>query len=416
MAKITHSFTAAQIAESAEGRILCGDPYAAAHGISTDTRSLRRGEAFFALVGANHDGHHYVPAAERAGAPVLVCARVPHRWRPAEGTAVVLVQETAHALLALAAWHRSRLKARVAAVTGSYGKSTVKEMLGAILALQGACTAAPASFNNRVGVAKTLLAASRDDDFVVLEMGTNHPGEIDELARAARPHLGLVTAIGQVHLEGLGDLEGVREAKAELIPHISTDGALVLNADDPLCRSLQEQFDGETRTFGLSAEATVRAERIHARAGGWQFDARGWVFRLPSGPRHNVMNATAAICAATSLGASPRSATRALATHRPPPLRYEKRQLGGVTFICDCYNSNPPAMRAALQSFLLEPSRGRKFVVCGDMLELGEHAERLHGEIGAEVAASRVHALVAVGELARHAIEGWHRAALPSQS
>lgn len=416
MLKILHTFTAAQIAAACAGRIIRGEPHAAAHGICTDTREIHPGQAFFALVGQRHDAHEYLPLAEAGGARVLVVERLPDGWLPAERTAVVLVGDTEQALLALAAHHRSALRATVAAVTGSYGKSTVKDMMAAILGHESKCTVAPASFNNRIGLALALLAAGDEDDFIILEMGTNHPGEIDELARAARPDLGLVTAIGEVHLEGLGDLEGVKEAKAELIPHLSAEGTLVLNADDALCASLAAGFDGEVRTFGLSAGATVRPERIHSDGAGWQFDVRGWVFRIPSPARHNVINAAAAICAATELGASPRSAALALAQFTPQAMRYERLELGGVTFVCDCYNSNPPAMRAALRSFLFERNPGRKVVVCGDMLELGEEGPRLHRELGMELAASGVHTLVAIGDLARHFIEGWHQRALPSQS
>ncbi len=407
------TLTAELIAKTCDGRLISGSPWTVAEGVCTDTRTLRPGQAFFALVGPNHDAHDHLPDAVAAGARILVVERTD--GRPPEGVAVVRVPDTQKALLALAAWRRKRLRARVVAVTGSYGKSTVKEMVGSILSRDARCTTAPASYNNRVGVALTLLSAADRDDFVVLEMGTNHPGEIDELARAAWPHLGVITAIGEVHLEGLGSLEGVLEAKAELIRHLPAGGLLVLNADDEACASLAERYYGTTRTFGLSAGATVRAQRLRPACEGWEFDALGWVFRLTGGARYNVPNAAAAICAATSLGASVRSASKALAEFRPPPLRYEKRDLGGVTFICDCYNSNPPALRIALESFVAESYPGRKIVVCGDMLELGPQAEQLHREMGREIAESGIDVFVAVGPLARHFLEGWRSRAVASQ-
>ncbi len=411
-----NGFSAQEIALACGGSIRCGDPSVRASGVCTDTRELHPEQAFFALVGAEHDGHGFLPAAEAAGARICVVERMPEDWAPADGTAVVQVEDTTRALLALAAWHRARLNAQVVAVTGSYGKSTVKEMLGAILGRVGRCTVAPASFNNRIGVARSLLAAAVDDDYVVLEMGTNHPGEIDELARAARPDLGVVTAIGEVHLEGLGSLEGVLEAKAELMPHIAPRGALVLNADNAPCASLAGRFGGKVLTFGLSAGTDVRPECIHASGRGWAFSALGWVFELPQGPRHNVLNAAAALCAASALGVSPRDMVAALAEFRAPHMRYERLTLGGVSFICDCYNSNPPALRAALESFMLERNAGRKVVVCGDMLELGEQGPRLHREIGRELAAAGIDLFVAVGEQALHFIEGWHMRAVPAQT
>jgi len=386
------------------------------HGVSTDTRTLRPGEAFFALVGANHDAHRYLPQALRAGAGALVVHRLPDGWQPPAQAAVVLVRETGAALLALAAHHRRALRAKVAAVTGSYGKSTVKAMLGAALGRAGRCTVARASFNNRVGVALSLLGARPDDDYVVLEMGTNHPGEINELARAARPDLGVVTAIGQVHLDGLGSLDGVAAAKAELIAHLDRSGTLVLNADDERCASLASGYGGRVRTFGCGPSADVRVLNARRAGPGWAFEALGHGFSLQSGARYDVMNAAAALCAATALGMTPADVAAALAEVERPPMRYERIELGGVTFIRDCYNSNPPALRAALHSFLLEAHAGRQVVVCGDMLELGLHAGRLHREVGAEVAAGGAELLVAVGQMASELIAGWCTRARPGQS
>jgi UDP-N-acetylmuramoyl-tripeptide--D-alanyl-D-alanine ligase len=403
--------TAAQIAQACAGRVIRGEPGAVARGVSTDSRTLRAGEAFFALVGAQYDGHAFAASAAAGGAPVLVVQSLPGGWEPPQSVAVVRVADTAAALLALAARHRQQLSGIVAAVTGSFGKSTVKTMLGAILGSTGRCTVAPASFNNRVGVALALLSAACDDDFVVLEIGTNHRGEIDELARAARPALGVITAIGEAHLEGLGSLEGVKEAKAEMIPHLASDGILILNADDARCASLADWFTGKTYTFGTAPGADLRAKRIRWFGGGWAFSVGEVDVRLNMGGRYNVWNAAAALCAACALGVGIRQAARALLSLRLPPMRYEKRLIGGITFILDCYNSNPSAMRAALESFVAEPCPGRKVVICGDMLELGPDGPRLHRELGRDLAASGIDALVAVGPLGAQVVEGWNETA-----
>jgi UDP-N-acetylmuramoyl-tripeptide--D-alanyl-D-alanine ligase len=412
----TAQFTAAEIARACGGEIIAGSPETCAAGVSTDTRALRPGEAFFALVGPRHDGHAYLRRAAQAGASVLVVHHRDDALPRTPGPAVVRVPETERALLALAAGHRRRLDAQVVAVTGSCGKSTVKSMIGAILARAGRCTVAPASFNNRIGVARTLLSAGRGDDFVVLEMGTNHPGEIDELARAARPALGVITAVAPAHLEGLGDLAGVREAKAELIPHLPPVGTLVLNADDPVCAPLAARHPGTVRTFGLSPGADVRCRRLRPAGRGWAFDALGRTFRLSAGGRYNVLNAAAALCASARLGVTAQSALGPLAEFRPPPMRYEKVDLGGVLFILDCYNSNPAAMRAALQSFLCEQNPGRKVVVCGDMLELGEAGLALHREVGRELGGSPVDVLVTVGRRARNVLRAWRRTGRPART
>jgi UDP-N-acetylmuramoyl-tripeptide--D-alanyl-D-alanine ligase len=416
------TYTAPGIAAACGGRLIAGAPGAAADSVCTDTRKLQAGQAFFALRGETFDGHDYLPRAVQAGATVFVVDhlpsswRAPDGWRAPEGTAVVRVANTARALLALAGQHRSSLKGRVVAITGSFGKSTVKSMTAAILSRAGRCSVAPKSFNNRVGVALTLLAAGVDDDYVVLEMGTNHPGEIDELARAARPHLGVITAIGEVHLEGLGDLAGVREAKAEMIRHIVAPGRLVLNGDCVLCTSLAGRCPGWVRTFGMRPGCSVQPERVLRRGDGWCFDALGQRFYLPVSGRYNVINAAAAICAALELGVPPQTAAEALACVELPAMRYERRRLGDVLFVCDCYNSNPTALRAALESFMAEPVRGSRVVVCGDMLELGRDARRIHRRLGAELAASGVDMLIAVGPLARSMLVGWQEKRRASQA
>jgi len=410
-----NTFTAAQIAAACGGRIVMGGPTVAADSVCTDTRALSAGQAFFALRGPNHDAHDYLPQAAAAGAAVFIVERVPAGWQPPVGTAVIRVGDTARALLALASHHRDRLTGPVVAVTGSYGKSTVKAMLGAMLRRRGRCTVAPKSFNNRIGVALSLLSAAPDDDYVVLEMGTNHPGEIDELAGAARPDIGVLTAIGPVHLEGLGDLVGVREAKAEMLPHIARSGRLVLNGDCVLCSSLAGRFGGTVRTFGLRPGCDVQPRGVAPFGDGWRFEALGQRFILPVGGRFNVLNAAAALCAALELGVRPAEAAEALAAFEPPRLRYEKRTIGGILFICDCYNSNPSAARAALESFMAEPVAGRRVVVCGDMLELGHEGPSLHRALGAELAAAGVDMLFAVGRLAREIVAGWHGRRSPGQ-
>ncbi len=416
MPTTVNTYSASHIAAACGGRLVCGAPGATVDSVSTDTRTLRPGQAFFALRGANFDAHDYLPRAAGAGAAVLVVERVPAGWTAPEGAAVVQVTDTERALLALASHHRRAFRGRVLAITGSFGKSTVKAMSAAILSRAGRCTAAPKSYNNRVGVAHTLLSASPDDDYVVLEMGTNHPGEIDELARAARPHLGVITAIGEVHLEGLGDLAGVREAKAELIRHVAAPGRLVLNGDCVLCASLAGRCPGWVRTFGMRPGCTVQPRHVARDGAGWSFEALGQAFSLPMGGRYNVLNAAAAICIAQELGVPAEIAAEALATAELPALRYERRRLGGVLFVCDCYNNNPTAMRAALESFMSEPAGGSRVVVCGDMLELGRESRRIHRRIGAELAAGGVDMLFAVGPLAKAMLAGWHDKRRPSQA
>ena len=408
-------FRASAIAGHCSGRLVAGSGGRSAAGISTDSRAIAPGQAFVALVGEKHDGHEFIPQAVASGASVVLAQRLPDSWILPDGVAAILVDDTARALLDLATWHRRRLRGTVLAVTGSCGKSSVKTMLAAILARRGRCCAAQRSFNNRIGVSLTLLEAGVDDDFVVLEMGTNHAGEIDELARCARPDGAIVTCIGDCHLEGLHDRQGVKEAKAELIPHLACDGLLALNADDDMCASLGSRFEGMVRTFGLSSRADVQPTRVRRVDGCTAFELWGKPFRLPFPGEHNVVNAAAALCVATWAGATLQHAREALAEVQLPPMRQEVRRLGGVTFLVDCYNSNPTAMRAALRLFLEEPCRGRRVVVCGDMLELGAQAPELHKLLGRAMALTQVEMLVAVGPMGEHLLAGWNSMAREDQ-
>ena len=404
-------FTAEQIAHACGGRIARGEGRRGACGICTDTRTMAEGEAFLALAGANHDGHDFVPQALEAGAPIVVVERFVGEWPLAETQSVVVVEDTTSALMRLASWHRGRLQGSVLAVTGSCGKSTVKEMTGAILKQHGSCTVARKSFNNHIGVPLTILSAREDDAYVVLELGASRPGEIEQLASCARPDLGLITCIGECHLEGFGSREGVREAKAELIPHLAPAGVLVLNADDPLCVSLASKFAGKVATFGFGSDAEIRPEGLRRVGNVWTFEAAGSSFRLPVPCRHNVLNAAAAVCLSLCAGATPEAAAQALSGFALPDLRFRTRDLAGVRFIEDCYNSNPTALRAAVDAFVEEQVRGRRVVVSGDMLELGEHGPELHRRLGRYMATQDIQMLVAVGRLGRHLLAGWNELA-----
>ncbi len=409
-------FTAGQICGACGGELLHGTFATGVRGISTDTRTIGDGQAFFALEGSRHDAHDYIPAALDSGARIIVCHKKPRSLRLPPRSSIVLVDDTLQALLRLAAWHRDRLQGVVIGITGSCGKSTVKEMTGAILSEGGRCTVARESFNNRIGVSLTLLDALPEDDYVVLELGANHRGEIDELARIARPDAGCITCIGRSHLEGFGGLEGVREAKSELIPHIARDGFLVLYGDQARCRSLGQRYGGEVQTFGFSPEADVRIAEVKSGSRGELFSIGEVVFHIPLTGRHNVLNAGAAFCLARWAGACEGQALRALGAVRLPGLRCERRWIGGVEFVLDCYNSNPTAMQAACEAFARTKAPGRRIVVCGDMLELGDEAASLHEDTGRMIAESGVDMLVAVGGYADHVVKGWRKASPRAQN
>jgi UDP-N-acetylmuramoyl-tripeptide--D-alanyl-D-alanine ligase len=407
MAEHKPKFTAGELAQACGGRLVTGREELAADGLSTDTRTLAPGQVFLALIGPNHDAHAFIPQAIEAGARIIIAQRRDASWILPDDLTLILVDDTTKALTALAVWQRRRLRGRVIAITGSCGKSTVKTITGAILARAGRCSVARKSFNNRIGVSLSLLDADPADDYVVLEMGTNHPGEIDELARIAQPHVGVITCIGECHLEGLGDQKGVRDAKAELVPHLDPQGLLVLNADDKLCLSIAPLYKGLVRTFGFARNAYVRPHSMKRDGECMVFRVWGRQFRLSAVGRHNVLNAAAALCVARWAGVTPECAQDGLADVKLPELRWEKRTMGGVTYLLDTYNSNPTAMRAALEAFAEEPVARRRIVVCGDMLELGEASVPLHRRLGRVLGLMDIEALIAVGPLSKHVVEGW---------
>ena len=389
------------------GRLVAGSPEADAGTVCTDTRSLEAGQTFLALRGERFDGHDFLADAVERGAACLVVDaedRLPVGQGRAGGpasarssAAVVAVENTLDALAALGRAARARLTCPVVAVTGSCGKTTVKEMLGQIL-IRHLCGRTPrASFNNRVGVPLTLLDAEPADEFVLCEVGTSAPGEIAHLAEIARPTIGVVTLVAPVHLEGLGTVEGVAEEKAALVEAIPPDGAAVLNADDPRVAAMAGRCRGRVVTVGLTWEADLQAGHVIRTDRGLYFTATGSAgFEIPVLGEHQVVLALAAAAAARELGVSIEESAAALREFEPPPMRLAVEMAGGVVVVNDAYNASPASMRAALVLLTLWPER-RKVFFCGDMLELGPEGRTYHEQLGQAIAEAGVARLVCVG-------------------
>jgi UDP-N-acetylmuramoyl-tripeptide--D-alanyl-D-alanine ligase len=397
-----------------------------AAGVSTDSRTLARGELFVALAGPREqpvrivlDGHRFVGAALRSGAwGVLVEGQALRREEVARelaawpGRAVIEVPDSLRALGDLAAYHRRRMPARIVGITGSNGKTTTKEMAFAIAAARWRVLRSEGNLNNLVGLPLTLLRLEAGHEVAIVEMGMSRAGEIRRLAAIAAPQVGVVTNVGPVHLEGVGGLAGVAAAKAEILEGIAPGGTAVLNVDDPATPGLAALWGGRLISFGLSEAAAVRAEHIEYAPQGTAFtlvlpDGGPARVHMPWLGEHNVRNALAAAAATWCLGADCAQVSAGLMQARPAAMRFEISTLPpGVTVVNDAYNANPASMRAALAAFAQLPAAPRRALVLGDMLELGTAAPAEHLGLG-RIAAQTVPALLlAVGAFAERVAEG----------
>jgi UDP-N-acetylmuramoyl-tripeptide--D-alanyl-D-alanine ligase len=377
--------------------------------VSTDTRTLAPGALFVALAGPSFDGHDYCAQALERGAVAALVSR------PVDAQlAQIQVKDTRAALGRLAAAWRDRYRVPVVAITGSNGKTTVKEMVCAILRTAGDVLASRGNLNNDIGLPLTLLRLRDEDCFAVCEMGANHSGEIAYLCTIARPDVGLISNAAPAHLAGFGSLDGVARAKGEIVQGVSGAGAVVLNADDRYLPLWLELAAGRRCvTFGFAAGADVRASSIavqtmdEANCLLTTFDLHhgGRVFpvKLALPGRHNVANALAAAAVAFELGLESESVREGLAAMRAVPGRLQLRSgYAGARVVDDSYNANPQSFETAFE--VLQALTGETWVVLGDMGELGDDTESFHEQLGARARSYGVARLFAVGEFSRAAV------------
>lgn len=371
--------------------------------ISTDTRTLAPGALFVALRGRNHDGHAFVAEAVRRGAVAAIVESGAGACLNGGGITLIEVPDTLRALGDLAAYHRQRHQLRVAAITGSNGKTTTKEMVASIMAKAlgaGRVLATHGTENNLIGVPLTLLRACGRESVAVLELGMNARGEIWRLTEIADPDVGAVTCVGPAHLEGLGSIDGVARAKGELYERLRARATAVVNNEDERVREIARCFTGRTVRFGRGGD--VGAEDVTlVGSGGIAFtllaDGERRSLRVPLPGAHNVMNALAATAIARALGASLDAVVAGLAALPRLPMRMQVTTLpGGVTLINDAYNANPASMCSAL-AMLKATAAGARIAVLGEMRELGAESGALHRQVGRAAAENGVGLLVVMG-------------------
>lgn len=376
-------------------------------GVSIDSRTLHPGELYIALKGENHDGHDFVTAALEKQASAAVVERSFWQDNKAHltGCPLFVVENTLTALQKLANFTRKQYKIPVLALTGTNGKTTTKEMIAAVLSQAGNVCKTQGNLNNHIGVPLTLLTLDKAHDFLVVEMGTNHFGEIARLCEIAEPEYGLITNVGHGHTEFLRDLQGVAQAKLELFDYLRSKGWLFVNLDDPVLAQKAPQVRRSTR-YGFTPDSDVVAEELDLdEAGRPAMRIEGMTMRLNLVGMHNLTNALAAVAVGKKFGIALEQIKRALETVHIPSKRMEVTRQNDITILNDCYNANPESTLAALRTLAAFPAAGKKLLALGDMLELGEHAEEKHAQIGKSVREYRVNALFAYGPLSRHAVD-----------
>lgn len=390
------------IAEWAGGTFESGDRNATITTISTDSRTLGRGDFFVPLRGDNFDGHQFVTKAVEQGA---IGALVDYEWRgkvPAK-FAIVRVTDTLAAYQKIAANYRRTLPLKVIAITGSNGKTSTKDFVAAALSRRFRVTKTEGNLNNHVGLPRTILNATTEDEIAVWELGMNHPGEIAVLARIAAPNVAIITNVGVAHIEFMGSREAIAEEKGALAEALHADGTLILNADDPFSVAIASRTKARVMLAGIGS-GSIRAEDIRQDANGSEFTILERAHRcraqLPVPGLHMVQNALLAVAAARVFASTLEEAAAGLASTSLTKARLQIREVNGVQFIDDSYNANPDSMKAALRTLRELETEGRRVAVLGHMGELGAESARGHREVGEAAAALGIDQLISVGAAA----------------
>jgi UDP-N-acetylmuramoyl-tripeptide--D-alanyl-D-alanine ligase len=397
-------FTIKEVGEILGSR-LEGDPgfhLTSVRGIKIDSREIENDDLFIAVMGSRFDGHDFIESALSNGAVAAVVSRREAEVRKLYGNRYIAVDDTIHALGELARHHRNRLDVNVVAVTGSNGKTTVKNLVYEILSQNGPTLKSPANYNNFFGLPLSIFQVDSHHKSAVLELGMSAKGEISRLAEIASPNVAVITNVGPVHLEFFNDIDEIAAAKLEILERIKPGGTLIVNGDDEILMGKLRQGDFEITRFGLSQGNHIYPQDlIFEKHQLPSFKISGTAMRSNLPGVHNVYNILAAFAVSNTLRIAPESAAAAIARYRSDEMRSEIINKKGITFIIDCYNANPVSMKYALDTLARMECGGRRVAVLGDMLELGQGAGMYHKQIGAYASEKGIDSVFCNGPLSR---------------
>lgn len=397
-------FLATEVCIATNGVLVKGSNNIKFGGVATDTRKIRCGDLFIALKGERFDGHDFIRQAIEYGAAGVVVSKDTDDIADVN-IAIIKVKDTLKALQYLAAFHRRRFDIPIVAITGSNGKTTTKDMTAAILSSRFNVLKTEANFNNEIGLPLTLLNLDSTYDVGIVEMGMRGLGQIKELADIALPNIGVVTNVGETHIELLESIENIAKAKAELIEALPADGIAILNYDNEYVRAMFNNTEADVLFYGLGEGCDVQGITNINKESSMTIDVRyfghmGQLF-IPTVGKHNVYNALAATAVGLGLGLNIDEIQEGIKRFKSGEMRLSIEKIGKYTIINDAYNASPLSMEAAIDT-LVEVAKGRKVVVLGDMLELGKIAIDAHQMIGRKVGDKGIDVVVTVGEMASH--------------
>jgi UDP-N-acetylmuramoyl-tripeptide--D-alanyl-D-alanine ligase len=390
-----------QIVDFAGAKLEAGDGSDLISKVSTDSRTIKRGEIFVALRGENFDGHKFVEDVAKKGASGAI---VDLAWKgetPAK-FAIIRAQDSLNAYQNLAANYRKSLAIKVLAITGSNGKTSTKDFAASVLSRRFRVTKTEGNFNNHVGLPRTILEATSQDHVAVWEIGMNHPGEIAPLARIAAPDAAIITNVGIAHIEFMGSREAIAKEKGALAEVVDPAGTVVLNADDEFTADIASRTRARVVLAGIT-NGTICAGEIRQSANGSEFTILEGAHRcraqLPVPGMHMIQNAMLAVAAGRAFGLSLEECAAGLASSPLTKARLQIKEVGGVQIIDDSYNANPDSMKAALRTLMELDTDGKRIAVLGEMGELGTESESGHREVGEAAATFEIDQLITIGEM-----------------